>query len=51
MGESGLEPTNNAAEQALCQTVIWRPTSFGSQYLAGSEFVARLFIIGCDFTL
>ena len=39
---SGLEPTNNAAEQALRQAVIWRRTSFGSQSLAGSQFVARL---------
>jgi transposase len=39
---SGVEPTNNAAEQALRQAVIWRRTSFGSQSLAGSQFVARL---------
>jgi transposase len=38
----GIEPTNNAAEQALRQAVIWRRTSFGSQSLAGSQFVARL---------
>ena len=38
----GVEPTNNAAEQALRQAVIWRRTSFGSQSLAGSQFVARL---------
>jgi transposase len=37
-----IEPTNNAAEQALRQAVIWRRTSFGSQSLAGSQFVARL---------
>jgi transposase len=37
-----VEPTNNAAEQALRQAVIWRRTSFGSQSLAGSQFVARL---------
>jgi transposase len=38
----GIEPTNNAAEQALRPAVIWRRTSFGSQSLAGSQFVARL---------
>jgi transposase len=40
----GVEPTNNAAEQALRQAVIWRRTSFGSQSLAGSQFVARLLL-------
>jgi transposase len=41
----GLEPTNNAAEQALRPAVIWRRTSFGSQSEAGSEFVARLLTV------
>ncbi|WP_287257085.1 MULTISPECIES: transposase [unclassified Moorena] len=34
----GVEPTNNAAERALRTVVIWRQTSFGSQFQAGSEF-------------
>lgn len=38
----GVEPTNNAAEQALRTAVIWRRTSFGSQSQGGSQFVARL---------
>ena len=37
-----MEPTNNAAEQALRPAVIWRRTSFGSQSAAGSQFVARM---------
>jgi len=37
-----IEPTNNAAEQALRPAVIWRRTSFGSQSASGSQFVARL---------
>jgi len=41
----GLEPTNNAAEQALRPAVIWRRTSFGSQSEAGSQFVARLLTV------
>lgn len=38
----GIEPTNNAAERALRPAVIWRRTSFGSQSLSGSQFVARM---------
>lgn len=41
----GIEPTNNAAEQALRTAVIWRRTSFGSQSQAGSEFVARILTV------
>ena len=41
----GLEPTNNAAEQALRTAVIWRRTSFGSQSQAGSEFVSRILTV------
>lgn len=37
-----IEPTNNAAEQALRPAVIWRRTSFGSQSASGSQFVACL---------
>jgi transposase len=38
----GVEPTNNAAEQALRQAVIWRKLSFGTQSAEGSRFVERL---------
>ncbi len=41
----GVEPTNNAAEQALRKAVIWRRTSFGSQSQAGSEFVSRILTV------
>jgi transposase len=41
----GVEPTNNAAEQALRQAVIWRKLSFGTQSPAGSRFVERLLTV------
>ncbi|MBK9054970.1 MAG: transposase [Chloroflexi bacterium] len=34
----GVEPTNNAAEQALRRGVLWRKRSFGTQSQAGSRF-------------
>lgn len=40
-----LQPTNNAAEQALRPAVIWRRLSFGSQSQAGSDFVARMLTV------
>jgi transposase len=43
--EEGVEPTNNAAERAIRAAVIWRRTSFGSDSVAGSEFVARLLTV------
>jgi transposase len=43
--EDGVEPTNNAAERAIRPAVIWRRTSFGSDSLAGSEFVSRLLTV------
>jgi transposase len=41
----GVEPTNNAAEQALRQAVIWRKLSFGTQSADGSRFVERLLTV------
>jgi transposase len=41
----GVEPTNNAAEQALRQAVIWRKLSFGTQSAAGSRYVERLLTV------
>jgi transposase len=40
-----VEPTNNAAEQALRHAVIWRKLSFGTQSVSGSEFVERLLTV------
>lgn len=41
----GVEPTNNAAEQALRHAVIWRKLSFGTQSKSGSQFVERLLTV------
>jgi transposase len=38
----GVEPTNNAAERALCRGVIWRRRSYGTQSDHGSQFVERI---------
>ena len=43
--EAGVEPTNNAAERALRQGVVWRRTSYGSASESGSEFVARMLTV------
>jgi len=40
-----IEPTNNAAEQALRHAVIWRKLSFGTQSATGSRFVERMLTI------
>jgi transposase len=41
----GIEPTNNAAEQALRHAVLWRKSSFGSRSAAGCRFVERILSI------
>jgi hypothetical protein len=41
----GVEPTNNAAERALRQAVIWRKLSFGTQSDNGSRFVETMLTI------
>lgn len=41
----GIEPTNNAAEQALRHAVIWRKLSFGTQSPSGSRFVERMLTV------
>ena len=41
----GIEPTNNAAEQAIRPAVIWRKCSYGSQSAEGSLFVGRLMTV------
>jgi transposase len=45
VGRNGVEPTNNAAEQALRHAVIWRKLSFGTQSAAGSRFVERMLTV------
>ena len=42
---AGIEPTNNAAEQALRHAVIWRKLSFGTQSASGSRFVERMLTV------
>jgi transposase len=41
----GVQPTNNAAEQALRHAVIWRKLSFGTQSPSGSQFVERMLTV------
>jgi transposase len=41
----GVEPTNNAAEQALRPAVIWRKGCFGTDSSSGSRFVERLLTV------
>jgi transposase len=38
----GVEPTNNAAERALRQAVLWRKKSFGTRSSKGSCYVERI---------
>jgi transposase len=38
----GIEPTNNAAERALRQAVLWRKASGGTESEAGSRFVGNI---------
>ena len=41
----GIEPTNNAAEQAIRPAVLWRKCSHGSQSAQGSLFVGRMMTV------
>jgi transposase len=41
----GVEPTNNAAEQALRPAVRWRKGSFGTHSMAGSRFMERMLTV------
>lgn len=41
----GVEPTNNAAEQALRPAVLWRKGSFGTHSADGSRFVERMLTV------
>ncbi len=40
--EEGVNPTNNAAEQALRSFVLWRKMSFGSKSERGTQFAVRI---------
>lgn len=40
--EDGVEPTNNAAEQALRGAVLWRKGCFGAHSAEGNRFVERI---------
>lgn len=42
---AGVEPTNNAAEQALRPAVLWRTGSFGTHSDRGSRFVERMLTV------
>ena len=41
----GIEPTNNAAEQAIRPAVLWRKCSYGSQSAQGSLFMGRMMTV------
>jgi transposase len=41
----GVEPTNNAAERAICPGVLWRKGSFGTQSAHGSRFVEAMMTV------
>lgn len=45
----GIEPTNNAAEQAILPAVLWRKCSYGSQSAEGSLFVGRMMTVMSSF--
>jgi transposase len=43
--KTGLEPTNNLAEQILRRIVIWRKTSFGTQSPEGTLYLERIMTV------
>src|SRR5262249_37008462 len=43
--EEGVEPTNNAAEQALRPAVLWRKGCFGAHSAEGNRFVERILTV------
>lgn len=48
--EDGVEPTNNAAEQALRPAVLWRKGCFGAHSAEGNAFVERILTISATCT-
>jgi transposase len=45
VGVEGVEPTNNAAEQALRPAVLWCKGCFGADSAAGNDFVERILTV------
>ena len=43
-----VEPTNNAAEQALRPAVLWRKGSFGTHSDGGSRFAERMLTVSAS---
>jgi transposase len=48
--EVGVEPTNNAAEQALRPAVLWRKGRFGAHSTEGNAFVERMLTVSATCT-
>jgi transposase len=48
--EDGVEPTNNAAEQALRPAVLWRKGCFGAHSAEGNTFVERILTVSATCT-
>ncbi len=46
--EDGVEPTNNAAEQALRPAVLWRKGCFGANSADGNRFVERILSVSAS---
>jgi transposase len=46
--EERVEPTNNAAEQALRSAVIWRKSCFGAHSADGNRFVERILTVSAS---
>jgi transposase len=46
--EERVEPTNNAAEQALRGAVIWRKSCFGAHSADGNRFVERILTVSAS---
>lgn len=45
LSHEGVEPTNNAAEQAIRPAVQWRKLCFGNQSAAGERFTERILTV------
>jgi transposase len=46
--EERVEPTNNAAEQALRGAVLWRKSCFGAHSAEGNHFVERILTVSAS---
>jgi transposase len=46
--EERVEPTNNAAEQALRGAVLWRKSCFGAHSAEGNRFVERILTVSAS---